>query len=352
MLIDMNCLRTPSFTLCGLIVLICLLSSPLAMADAVQKPSQSQPTSTHTYPFPQEKEDWSAIDWLMYMQQASVEQNYTGRFMFSRGPMSSAMSISHQYEGGLEKERLKQLDGEMGEIVRDGERVMCVFPNNRVVEVEASPLSQNFTQKFVGFMPGKTHYSLAIKGKERMIERSCVVLEISADDEDRYSYKLWIDEEKGLLLKSELLDAQGAALERFQYTQIAYPKTLDAAIFKVVGEGQTIKHEVIKTQDKGMSWSTALMWQVSWLPKGYEKINGQAREGENIMVFSDGLSTFSVFIESVGKGAMPEGATQVGATTAYSTDHSVAGHEYHVTVVGEVPAMTAMKVAKSVKPLM
>ncbi|KZY36667.1 hypothetical protein A3749_10825 [Oleiphilus sp. HI0078] len=342
MLIDLNKLNT-KVLLRGLLLLFCLVGAPLYAQGAKEE---------WTYQFPKERSAWEAIDWLMFMQQASVEQNYRGRFMFSRGAMSSTMSVIHQYEKGLEKERLKQLDGEMGEIVRDGERVMCVFPNNRVVEVENSPLSNNFTNKFVGFMPGKSHYSLVLKGKERMIERSCVVVEISANDDERYSYKLWIDEEKGLLLKSELIDQEHKALERFQYTHVEYPNNIDSTVFDVMGAGKAIKHEMIKTADKGMSWSRSLMWQVEFLPNGYEKINGEAKEGEHVMVYSDGLATFSIFIESVDKGTMPEGATQVGATTAYSTDHSVDGHDYHVTVVGEVPAMTAMKVAKSVKPIM
>jgi sigma-E factor negative regulatory protein RseB len=331
-----------------LIVMACCCIVPLTIADEVSLSG----LDGKNYEFPEERSAWQAIDWLMYMQDCAAKENYQGRFVFSRGSMSSAMSIIHQYERGYERERLKQLDGEMGEIIREGERVMCVFPENRVVEVESNPFSNNFTQKFVGFMPGKSHYSIAVKGRERMIERPCVVLEISANDKDRYSYKLWIDEEKGLLLKSELLDVQDEALERFQYTQISYPEKIDSDVFNVVDDGQAIKHEMIKTEVKDMAWSESLMWQINWLPKGYERINGKAREGENIMVYSDGLSAFSVFIESAGKDAMPEGATQVGATTAYSTDLSIKDHDYHVTVVGEVPVMTAMKVAKSVRPIM
>ena len=109
---------------------------------------------------------------------------------------------------------------------------------------------------------------------------------------------------------------------------------------------------MISTEDKGLAWSHEMMWGVSWLPQGYMKINGQQRQGEHVMVYSDGLATFSVFVESVGKGAMPEGASQVGATIAYSLERNIKGHDYHVTVVGEIPAMTAMNIAKSVEPSM
>ena len=49
---------------------------------------------------------------------------------------------------------------------------------------------------------------------------------------------------------------------------------------------------------------------------------------------------------------MPEGASQVGATVAYAQTLTFDSHEYGVTVVGEIPPMTAMMVAESVKPKM
>ena len=171
MLIDMktNAIALLLKLVLSSVVLLSLALNASQAAEISQNSSREQPST-------QDRASWQALDWLMYMQTASLEQNYQGRFVFSRGPMSSAMSIIHQYSDGVEKERLKQLDGEMGEIVRDGERVMCVFPDNRVVEVESSPISHNFTNKFVGFMPGKSQYALSVVGKDRMIESSLVLL--------------------------------------------------------------------------------------------------------------------------------------------------------------------------------
>ncbi len=294
----------------------------------------------------------SAADWLMFMQKSMVERNYKGTFMFSRGAMSTSMSIVHRYENGIESERLKQLDGEMGEIVRSGERVMCVFPDNRVVEVESSPLSQNFANKLVGFMPGESQYELTLKGVERMVDQACTVIEINANDNDRYSYRLWVDSQKGLLLKSVILGLEGEPLEKFQYTQIEYLDSVDPKYFDVDKEPTLVHHEMIPAVAKGTEWPEEMMWTITWIPKGYMKLNGKVKAGDNVMVYSDGLSTFSVFVETPKNDMMPEGASQVGATTAYSMENEMMGQKYHVTVVGEIPAMTAMKIAKSVKPSM
>lgn len=298
------------------------------------------------------KKTWGAHDWLMYMQKSIREQNYIGTFMFSRGNMSSTMSIVHRFENGIESERLKQLDGEMGEIVRTGKRVMCVFPDNRVVEVESSPLSQNFTNKFVGFMPGQSQYELRLSGNQRMAEHSCTILDIVAKDQDRYSYRLWIDDHKGLLLKSDVLDLKGNSLEKFQYTHLEYPDKIDTKHFEFDSSGEKINHEMIPLVQKDETWPEAMMWDLGWMPEGYMKINGKTQAGDNILVYSDGLATFSVFVETMKKDAMPEGASMVGATIAYSMDNKSMDQSYHVTVVGEIPPMTAMKIATSVKPKM
>jgi sigma-E factor negative regulatory protein RseB len=68
--------------------------------------------------------------------------------------------------------------------------------------------------------------------------------------------------------------------------------------------------------------------------------------------FTDGLSVFSVFIESdIAADAFKSGIVgraQRGATTAYSRDLLLSGNPHRVTVVGEIPAHTAEKIAQSI----
>ena len=164
-----------------LVLCLTLMSVPLASAQADQILSP----------------DFSVEQWLKRMQTATVEENYRGTFMFRRGGMSSAMSIVHRYSNGVENERLKQLDGEMGEIIRQGETVMCIFPDNRVVQVAKNEFANKFTKSFSDFIPEQDQYELIISGYERMADRACIVIEIRARDAHRYSYRLWLDKEFG-----------------------------------------------------------------------------------------------------------------------------------------------------------
>jgi negative regulator of sigma E activity len=74
------------------------------------------------------------------------------------------------------------------------------------------------------------------------------------------------------------------------------------------------------------------------------------------MVFTDGLATVSVFIESAslppqtsrtGEPRQSSGAAQLGAAAAFTaiTDG------YRVTAVGEVPPQTVRAIAESLRPV-
>jgi len=317
-----------------LVLCLTLMSVPLASAQADQILSP----------------DFSVEQWLKRMQTATVEENYRGTFMFRRGGMSSAMSIVHRYSNGVENERLKQLDGEMGEIIRQGETVMCIFPDNRVVQVAKNEFANKFTKSFSDFIPEQDQYELIISGYERMADRACIVIEIRARDAHRYSYRLWLDKEFGLLLKSVTHNEKENELENFQYTQIDFPENIDDAELAAKVVGDMVTHVMIPPAAKDLSWPSDVMWNVSWAPTGFQEINGEHLKGENVMVYSDGLATYSVFIEKVKDDAMPQGASQIGATVAYALQRKVEPHQYNVTVIGEIPPMTAMKIANGVHP--
>lgn len=287
--------------------------------------------------------------WLKKMQRAAIEQNYKGTFVFTRGEMASSMRIVHRYKDQLEEERLTQLDGEMGEIVRRGMDVMCVLPDNRVVKLKEDKVANKVVQAFANFMPNHAFYDLEVVGYDRLINRSALKLAVRARDPHRYSYLLSLDKATGLLLKSSLQDSDGRELERFQYTDIAFPDEIQDEELQPIKAGALVTHEFIPPMKADQSWPSQLMWNVTWVPPGYMQVNKADEPGDNVMLFSDGLASYSVFIEQADKDMMPEGASMVGATVAYAQQLSHDGHHYGVTVVGEVPAMTAMKVAESVK---
>jgi sigma-E factor negative regulatory protein RseB len=319
-----------------------MLLSTIVIADA-----SFESTSAKNY-----SHENTPTQWLEKMQIASMHENYQGTFMFTRGGMSSSMSIVHRYQNGEEQELLTQLDGEMGEIVRQGNQVMCIFPDNRVVQLEKSTYSNKIVQSFSNFMPDQQNYHLQNLGDCRQVNRPCIKLAIKAVDQHRYSYFLWLDKQTGLLLRSDLKNNEGLDLERFQYTNISFPEQISDKALEPMNAGPLVEHVIIPVAQKDLTWPSEIKWKSDWVPPGFMPIGGNEQVGGNVMIFSDGLANYSVFIEKIKANRMPEGASLVGATVAYAQTLTFNSHQYSVTVIGEIPAMTAMLVAESVKPNM
>ncbi len=300
--------------------------------------------------------------WLKRMVNAMQTQNYRGVFVYSRGSVSSSMKVIHRYKEGVDRERLVQLDGEMGEILRTGDEVICVLPGNRVVSLEQNIPTGPFAGAFSRtLMPKKDNYMISIKGEDRVAGHLAVKIAVMAKDGYRYNYLLWLEKTTGLLLKSTLIDLNGQVLERFHYTSLELAADITDAELEPSRAGEVFSHETVPAVKASSDWPDNMGWKVDWLPQGFMQVNkvitdnradnGEVNQG-NIQVFSDGLASFSVFIEKPGKGNMPEGASVVGATVAYAHRLKWKNHDYMVTVVGEVPVTTAMKVAETVVPEM
>ena len=67
-------------------------------------------------------------------------------------------------------------------------------------------------------------------------------------------------------------------------------------------------------------------------------------------MYTDGFSTLTLVLEEAAGDAGPQvdGRARRGATVAYMRHISAAGKNFLLTVVGEVPLITAQKVAHSV----
>ena len=303
-----------------------------------------------------------ADEWLENMASAMKTQNYKGVFVYSRGEISTSMKVIHRYKGEVERERLIQLDGDMGEILRTDDQVVCILPGNREVSLEQSMPAGPFAGAFSrAIMPDKEHYAVAVEGDDRVAGVPTVKISVSAKDNDRYSYVLWLEKTSSLLVKSILLDEYGQTLEFFHYTSIELTDNItDSELQADKKAGVLFSHEQVAAVKVGLDWPEGMVWRIGWLPHGFMRLsaddtnyvegNVDTLQSSHIQLYSDGLASFSVFIEPLGEENMPEGSSTVGATVAYAHRLKWQHHDYMVTVVGEIPVTTAIKVAETTVP--
>lgn len=260
----------------------------------------------------------------------------------------NVMRVVHRWKNGKMQERIAQLDGQMGEILRDGNNVIYILPGNQAINLEQGAPGGHFAKTEIAEGMNESLYHISVLGQERVAGHDVVQLLVQARDDFRYSYQLWVEKATNMPLKSVMLDDSGATLDSYQFTQIEFGPEISDEELEPQVKGTLLSHRY-KTDEP--SNDQELNWRLDWVPNGFAQKGSFRREdisGGKYMdsvVFSDGLASFTIFVEPESGQSIPEGGGSMGATTAYTIIHK----GMVITVVGEVPAVTAMKVAESLR---
>lgn len=297
----------------------------------------------------------AAREWLIKINKAARTLNYDGAFVYQHNTQIEAMRIIHKVENGSTRERLVSLNGVAREIIRDDKEIRCYWPDKNSAMVEyRKTQDKNFPAILPDRLQGfEENYVLKLGKTERIAGRTAQLITIMPNDDYRYGYHLWADTDSGLLLKAELLDSQGTALERFMFTQLNVGGKIPDSALKpgVAGEG-LVWH---RADDNDIKADTKQGWTVGRLPKGFRlsmhlmrHVPMREKPVEHL-VYTDGLATVSVFIEKQEKEAKPImlGPRHMGAVHA----HGAHVDDFQITVVGEVPAETVSMIGESVVPM-
>jgi sigma-E factor negative regulatory protein RseB len=234
------------------------------------------------------------------------------------------------------------------------------MPGDALLELEQSIPSGPFARAFVrSYDKISENYGLSFFGEDRVADRTAVRLAVTPRDADRYGYRLWLDKESRLLLRSELIDGDGAPLEIFQFSQIKFGSEVDPSVLEPEGQdGSLVNHLTLTTKQSQPVDGSAVGWEVQWLPPGFSMAAADVRRAPNsqkpirTMMFSDGLAAFSVYIEESPSAGAASMVSRSGATVAVT--HTVTAESddssHLVTLVGEIPTATARRIAESVAP--
>jgi sigma-E factor negative regulatory protein RseB len=290
-------------------------------------------------------------EWLERMNHALTTRNYIGVFTHNHGGRVETLRIIHRVRGRDVSERLLSLDGPGREFIREGNELTCYFPDKRTVLVERrapdGPL--------LGAIPaldGGDGLVYEIRGgeRERLLGRTTRVVALHPRDEYRYGYRLWIDEQTSMPLKTQLCDQSGQVIEQIVFSNIDLPERIPDSMFKPQVDASTYRW--LRAERQVASTAPPELWEAMGLPPGFRMANrsAQAMPGSSEpvahLVYTDGIASVSVFVEPrKANTAGAEGPARVGSSSAYST--VVDGHQ--ITAVGEVPPSTVELIAKQVK---
>ena len=166
-------------------------------------------------------------------------------------------------------------------------------------------------------------------------------------DEQRYGYRMWQDRQTGLLMRFNILDAQGTKLESMMFSEFVLGKRTSARVMSVKAEiapMSPMRREAENPENNE---------RIQGLPQGFRQTFQRRLETDqedtfmDQRVFSDGLASVSLFIESVedAKDSGERERFSIGALNAWS----LVKDARRITAVGEVPEAVARRFAETAR---
>ncbi len=281
--------------------------------------------------------------WMSKLAQAERTQNYMGTFVYERNGSFSSHAIWRRVEEGHLQERMLQLDGPAIEVVRRDGQVQCAT-DGLTTQVDRQG---TWDDRRLDVKALSEWYEFRLMGESRVAGRPAVALGVLAKDQHRYSFELHLDRETALPLKSLMLSDKGQLLERFQFTRFD-PGAADA---QSVRQGPACENVSLKAAPHQVDTA----WRSDWLPPGFVLQGADVRpspvssESVSWLSYSDGLTSFSVFLEPLGDATVSDARSQMGPTASVAKRISTPEGDVMVTVVGEIPLGTAERVALSMR---
>lgn len=309
-----------------------------------------------------------AADWLLKMSESARISNYQGVVIYRGDDLLETFRVAHRYDEGDERERVQSLTGEVREVLKHDNKVICILPKDQRLTVNR-PTPKGL---FPGLNEAKLRqiaelYNFRDLGKARVAGRSSRGIAIAPKDQFRYGYEIWADDETAVPLKVSLTGRDGKVMEQMFFTEVQFPAKIPDSAFELAFDPKTMRKvteesaeaiskaaadatvDVATEQAPDHSDSPDL--PIGKLPPGFQVIMRDRRTLPNNqgavehVLLSDGLTAISIFRaqQLVPDDRAFRGVSQMGALNAYGR---VVG-KMHITVVGEAPRETVRMIGDS-----
>jgi sigma-E factor negative regulatory protein RseB len=295
-----------------------------------------------------------ALNWLKKMAAASRQLNYSGTFVYQYANQTETSRVVHFVNAaGGEFERLETLDGPPREVIRSNDQIVCYLPSSKAVLVE-----QRGGRHFPSLLPDSLagipeNYQVRKEQQDRIAGHDCMWIAVLPRDNLRYGRRFCAELNSGLPLRARTVNEKNETVESFAFTQLKLGGTFnrEEVRSRYADKARTQNWRIDRSALNSAGDAPAdTGWVVNNQPVGFKKtmevkrsIAGRTSPVSHI-VFSDGLTAVSVFIEAASRPAT-QSLSHQGAVNIYTRPYG--GHL--VTVLGEAPAATVMQIANSLE---
>lgn len=293
----------------------------------------------------------SAEALLQQMQRAYHHYNFELSLIKVRQGTIEPLRFSHAVSEESELSHLIYLNGRPSEYLKRNNEISFfeagsdpyTLSGARMPGFWSAVLGMNLEQVLKSYDP-------VVTGRNRIAGLPVQVVRLAPKDPSKYGFVLWLEQASGLLLRLDLIDQGGNLVEQFMGVDLRVmpePSSWLLALDKVT------LPRAVTTEQAYQAPQQELGWAPGWLPKGFRVMSTDRHPlvgtGEMVdyMMVSDGLVDVSIYLSAPESG-MGEQLVRQGATSLLRLLND---HKVEVTVVGEVPAQTAQRIAESLHSL-
>lgn len=284
----------------------------------------------------------NAKAWLERLSQSLRQLNFSTSFVVVKNNQAEPYHWLHGVdENNLELEILARLNGPRRDILRKGDTVSYIEPEQEVYSVNASSLSGPIPAIFSADITElEANYRFISVGRSRVLGRAAQLIRVVPKDNHRFGYWLWLDQHSAMLLKLAITSRKGKLLEQVQFTHLDITDSISDNLLQLQAT-ELPKELPIKNHEAN------LMWQTSWLPEGFTAVKADRhrmysnKKAVEFMHFSDGLVDISVYVNPSEDKQRPLEYAHDGATIVLNQ----VNNSIEVSVVGKIPLNTAKQIA-------
>jgi sigma-E factor negative regulatory protein RseB len=294
-----------------------------------------------------------ARQWLLRMHNAATQRNYQGTLVVSTEGAMSSSRLLHYCEGKDSFERIDMQDGQPRRVLRHNDQVLTLWPSAKTARLEQREAVQPFPSLLTGSEEQLfERYELVSEGPGRVAGFDAAVFMLRPRDGARFAQRLWAEQGSGLLLRADVVAADGRVLESSAFTDVVIggktkPQAVQAALKQLDGwrvHKPTTQRTSLESEGWQLKAPVAGFRQSSCVKRQLEPAtDDKSQTAADVLqaIFTDGLTHVSLFIEPYRADHHRGGGAASGATHSWMQPHGA----HWITVVGDVPLATLKQFA-------
>ena len=322
--------------LCSLFVSSQLIASPEVLQSEVKiETKQALP---------------SALMYLNNMKQAYQKLNYKLLYLNTAQNQIEPKQLIHGVVDGKSIAYFYFLNGAMRESLQFDGKISFYQQGS-----QAYSLATNHDQSIFAnianfdFENGNKSYEYIILGRDRIAGKKAIAIRMISKDQYRYSYIVWLDLESYLPLRLDIINQSNQIIEQTMVVSLNISETINPWIQQLSTQATPDVLHLPLT-----SIAELPKWELDWLPANFKivkddqhKLMMHDTDPVSYIMLNDGIVRVSVYISTKQTNiAEQQNVIQRGGTLIYTKQQE----KIEINVIGEIPLITAEKIAASIKP--